>query len=210
MLQQKKVFVSPDAGELWALVAVPENRAEGEKLPLLVFLHGSGERGHDIEDLCTHAVPRLVKEGKEIPAIVFCPQCQNDINWVKQTPFVREMVLAVAKEYNADESRIALTGISMGGYGSWDLMGKYPEMWYKAAPVCGGGDPAYAPNMKNIPTRVYHGQKDDAVPFRESVEMVDAIKAAGGNVEFFVYPEKGHNVWDTAYGETDLIEWLLA
>ena len=123
---------------------------------------------------------------------------------------VKEMVLAVAKEYNADESRIALTGISMGGYGSWDLMGKYPEMWYKAAPVCGGGDTALAPNMKHIPTRVYHGQKDEAVPFRESVEMVDAMKASGGNVEFFVYPEKGHNVWDTAYGETDLIEWLLA
>ena len=69
MLQQKKVFVNPGVGELWALVAVPENRAEGEKLPLLVFLHGSGERGHDIDDLCTHAVPRLVKEGREIPAL---------------------------------------------------------------------------------------------------------------------------------------------
>lgn len=210
MLQQKKIFASPETGELWALVAIPENRAEDEKLPLLVFLHGSGERGHDIEDLCTHAVPQLVKEGKEIPAIVFCPQCQKGVNWVKQTAFVKEMVLAVAREYNADESRIALTGISMGGYGSWDLMGKYPEMWYKAAPVCGGGDVALAPNMINIPIRVYHGQKDDAVPFKESVEMVDAIKAAGGNVEFFVYPEKGHNVWDTAYGETDLIDWLLS
>ncbi|MBE5785268.1 MAG: phospholipase [Clostridiales bacterium] len=210
MLQQKKVFVSPEVGEIWSLVAVHENRAEGEKLPLLVFLHGMGERGHDLDLLCYHGVGRFLKEGREFPAVVFCPQCPVETKWRLITPFVKEMILAVAKEYNVDESRISVTGISMGGYGTWDLMGKYPELWYKVAPICGGGDAALAPNMKDIPTRVYHGQKDEAVPFAESEKMVEAIKAAGGAPEFFVYPEIGHNVWDTAYRETDLMDWLLA
>lgn len=210
MLKHKKVFHEPAVGEIWSIVAEPENRAAGEKLPLLVFLHGMGERGHDLDLLCYHGVGRFLKQGREFPALVFCPQCPVTTKWKEITPFVKDMILSVAKEYGADESRIAVTGISMGGFGTWDLAGKYPELWYKAAPICGGGDPEAAPKMKDIPFRVFHGQKDEAVPFALSEEMVEALKKVNGNVEFFPYPEKGHNVWDAAYCETDLVDWLLA
>jgi predicted peptidase len=97
----------------------------------------------------------------------------------------------------------------MGGYGSWVLAAKYPAMWAAVAPICGGGNPADGPKLKDIPLWAFHGDKDTAVPLKKSEEMIEAIKAAGGNPKLTVYPGVGHNSWDKAYRDEKLWEWFL-
>jgi predicted peptidase len=120
------------------------------------------------------------------------------------------MIDEVLARYNVDRSRVYLTGLSMGGYGAWDLATRYPDYFAAVAPICGGGTPFLADRMKNIPTWVFHGMKDDAVPEGESARMVAALKAAGGNVKYTVLPEAGHvDAWVYAYGKAGLFDWFL-
>ena len=123
------------------------------------------------------------------------------------TELTLEQTLA---EYSVDQSRIYLTGISMGGMGCWSLGAKHIDRWAAMVPVCGGGDPGQAERLARIPIRVFHGAKDRTVPVQFSRKMVEVVQQAGGQIEYVEYPEAGHNSWDQAYGDPATIQWLLS
>ena len=178
-----------------------------ENWPLLLFLHGAGERGDDLELVTAHGPPKMIAQGRDFPFVVISPQCPEDMWW--SIDALHALLDEVVETHRIDESRIYVTGLSMGGYGSWGLAYTYPERFAAVVPICGGGDPVQASNMKELPTWVFHGAKDTAVPLQRSQEMVDALEEAGGNVRFTVYPEAGHvGAWENAYGDPDLWEWL--
>jgi len=181
--------------------------ADKKPWPLLVFLHGSGERGSDLENVKIHGPPKLIAEGKQFPFIVVSPQAPRR-RWDPVT--LNALLDDVIAKYRVDKDRIYLTGLSMGGAGTWTLAGAYPDRFAAIVPICGGGDPADAPKLKDIPVWVFHGAKDEAVPLSRSEEMVKALREAGAKtVEFTVYPEAGHDSWSEAYADPKLYEWLL-
>ena len=185
----------------------PSYNESKEKWPLLLFLHGAGERGDDLELVKVHGPPKMIAQGRDFPFVVISPQCPEDVWWSIEA--LHALINEVVETNRIDESRIYVTGLSMGGYGSWGLAYTYPDLFAAAVPICGGGEPEKAPLMKEIPTWVFHGAKDEAVPLQRSQEMVDALEAAGGEVRFTVYPEAGHvGAWENAYGDPELWEWL--
>ncbi len=190
------------------LLFLPEGyESSPKKWPLLVFLHGAGERGDDLERVKVHGPPKLAAAGKTFPFIILAPQCSQRGWW--NADAIAKMVDAVASEYRVDKDRMYLTGLSMGGFGSWDIAEKHPKLFAAIAPICGGGDPKKTERMKEIPMWVFHGAKDKVVPLQRSEEMVEALKAAGGNVKFTVYPDAGHDSWTETYDNPELYEWLL-
>ena len=181
----------------------------GENLPAILFLHGSGERGADESLLAFQALPKYLTAGREIPAAVICPQCPEDINWkgiLPQLGFVLEDVL---NSYPIDRQKVAVTGISMGGFGTWYAACTWPDKFCRAAPICGAGDPALAPLVKHIPWRIFHGDTDTAVEPDYSKKAYAALRAVGADAELTLFPGVTHNSWDKSYLETDLIDWLL-
>lgn len=178
-----------------------------EKWPLLLFLHGAGERGDDLELVKVHGPPKMIAQGRDFPFVVVSPQCPKDEWWSMDA--LHDLLNEIVETYRIDTARIYVTGLSMGGYATWGLACTYPERFAAVVPICGGGDREKAPLMKAVPTWVFHGAKDEAVPLQQSQEMVDALKAAGGDVRFTVYPEGGHvEAWQNAYGDPELWEWL--
>ena len=187
----------------------PSYGSNDEEWPLLLFLHGAGERGDDLEMVKVHGPPKMIAQGRDFPFVVISPQCPEDVWWSIET--LHALINEVVETHRIDQSRIYVTGLSMGGYGSWGLAYTYPEMFAAVAPICGGGDPEKAPLMKGIPTWVFHGAKDEVVPLVQSQEMVDALEEAGGNVRLTIYPEAGHvGAWVNAYGDPEFWEWLAA
>lgn len=203
-----KVLVIQTKHELNCLVYYPDNYKD---LPMVVYLHGAGERGKKIEHLNRHGIPKLISEGIEIPAIVVCPQCPERYIWNNVVEEVRDIVLNVADMFDVNRDRITVTGSSMGGYGTWELAMCYPEIFAAAAPVAGGGVTFRTCKLSSVPIRVYHGNKDDAVEFINSKLMVDAVNRYGGNAKLITLDNMGHNdAIDFAYRRTDLIYWLLS
>ncbi|MEL6107878.1 MAG: prolyl oligopeptidase family serine peptidase [Planctomycetota bacterium] len=179
-----------------------------KKWPLLVFLHGAGERGSDISKVKVHGPPKLVESDPDFPFVVISPQCPKDAFW--NTGHLLALITRTIKEHNVDPDRVYLTGLSMGGFGSWALAAEAPEMFAAVAPICGGGDPRMAKKLVDIPIWVFHGDADRVVAISGSQRMVDAIKAAGGtNVEFTIYEGVGHDSWTETYGNEELYEWFL-
>jgi len=182
----------------------------GEKdLPAILFLHGSGERGADESLLAFQALPKYLAAGREIPAVVICPQCPEETNWKGVLPPLGFVLEDVLSRYPIDRSKVAITGISMGGFGTWYASAVWPEKFCRAAPVCGAGDPVLAPLMKHIPFRIFHGDADTAVNPAYSKKAYAALQAAGAQAELTLFPGVGHNSWDASYLETDLIRWLV-
>ena len=179
-------------------------------LPAILFLHGSGERGTDESILAFQALPKYLTAGREIPAAVICPQCPEDIKWKEILPQLGFVLEDVLQQYPIDRSRVAITGLSMGGFGTWYAACTWPEKFCRAAAICGAGDPVLAPLVKHIPWRLYHGDADTSVEPEYSKKACAALQAAGAQVELTIYPGVTHNSWDKAYLETDLIDWLLA
>ena len=191
----------------YLLYLPPAYGSSDNEWPLLLFLHGAGERGDDLELVKVHGPPKMIAQGKDFPFVVISPQCPEGEIWSIET--LHALINEVVETHRIDKSRIYVTGLSMGGYGSWGLAYTYPDLFAAAVPICGGGEPEKAPLMKEIPTWVFHGAKDTAVPLQRSQEMVDALKATGGDVRFTVYPEAGHvGAWENAYGDPELWEWL--
>ena len=184
-----------------------------ESLPLLVFLHGAGERGdlpEHVERLKCHSIPKLFSDDPDYLGtriITLSPQCPEGIVWNNLVFEVKDLIEKISEEYNVNKKRIALTGISMGGFGTWEMAALFPEMFRVIGPVCGGGNPQYA-SRYTMPIWSFHGDKDTIVPFWRTKEMVDAIEAAGGSVLFTVYEGVGHNSWDNAYSDANFIKWL--
>jgi len=176
--------------------------------PLLMFLHGSGETGTDVRKLKGYDVPKLIEQKKfDHPCIVVSPQTPVP-RW---TPDVVVALLdEVVAQHRIDKDRVYLTGLSMGGFGTWHTAAAHPDRFAAIVPICGGGNPADAPRLKPVAVWAFHGAKDQAVPLRASEVMVDALKAAGADVKFTVYPEVGHNAWDPAYDDPEMYAWLFA
>lgn len=205
--QTAQSFAGPAGAMSYWLWLPKEAPAEGA--PLLVFLHGSGERGDDLAVLKKHGPPKLVETMPALQSfIVVSPQCPKEKWW--DVEMVKALTEAVAEKFKADRTRLYLTGLSMGGYATWGTTTKYPDLYAAAVPICGGGDPAQAARLKDLPIRVFHGAKDEAVPLARSQEMVDALKAAGAkDVEFKIYPDLAHDSWTPTYADPKLYEWLL-
>lgn len=201
--------ITPVPGPLPALLYSPTGpqAPPAAGWPLVLFLHGSGERGQDLERVRLHGLPRELDQGRELPAFVLAPQCPEGSGW--DTGALAALLDRVEAEFPTDPQRVLLTGLSMGGYGSWALALAQPERFAALVPVCGGGDPARAAEIGHIPQWVFHGALDEVVPPARSGEMVEALRACGAEVRFTLYPELGHTCWDRAYGEEELYSWLL-
>jgi predicted peptidase len=178
-----------------------------KKWPLLIFLHGAGERGNEINKVKTQGLPQYLQDRQEFPFVVAYPQCPLNTYW--QIPLLNVWLVEILSKVRADHSRIYLTGISMGGYGTWRWAAQHPEKFAAIIPICGGGDPARADRLIHMPIWAFHGGKDDIVPLSETVKMVDAVKASGGKVVLTVYPDLYHDSWTATYHNPKIYNWLL-
>jgi predicted peptidase len=187
---------------------LPSQLAERDRWPLMLFLHGAGERGEDLEKVKMWGPPKLVGETKDFPFILVSPQCPAEKSWDPDA--LAALVDQVAQQHPVDRSRMYVTGLSMGGYGSWRILAQYPQLFAAGIPICGGGDPKQADNLKDIPIWAFHGDQDRAVPVERSQEMLTAIQAAGGTkAKLTIYPGVGHNSWSQTYDNPDIYQWLL-
>ncbi len=190
------------------LVYLPENYDQKKSWPLVLFLHGAGERGENLEKVKVHGPPKLVKQGKEFPFILISPQCPTGGWW---NPIELTALLdSVEGEYKVDKDREYLTGLSMGGYGTWSLVSHTPKRFAAIIPVCGAGIPYLVPTHSNVPTWVFHGEKDSVIPLARSEEMVKAYKSKKGSIQFTVYPETDHDSWTATYNNPEIYSWLLS
>lgn len=191
------------------LLYLPENyNGNDGKFPLVLFLHGAGERGSNIEKVKVHGIPKHIDQGEKFPFIAVSPQCPELERW--QPELLNTLLDEIIDNYRVDESRVYVTGISMGGYGTWALAMEYPERFAAIAPVCGGGDSTKVCRIQNIPVWDFHGKKDNVVPIEESERLVRELKKCGGNVRFTVYPDAGHDSWTETYKNKELYDWLLS
>ena len=180
-----------------------------EKWPLILFLHGAGERGSDLNLVKKHGPPKIVESGKDLPFIVVSPQCPDDRWWPEENEMLINLLDDVVAKCSVDKERIYLTGLSMGGYGAWALASAYPERFAAITPICGGGRGFMADKLKDVPVWAFHGAKDNVVPLKESEEMVNAVKNRGGDAKLTVYPDAGHDSWTETYNNPQLYEWFL-
>ncbi|MDH3601747.1 MAG: prolyl oligopeptidase family serine peptidase [Candidatus Tectomicrobia bacterium] len=180
-----------------------------QKWPLILFLHGVGERGDDLELVKQHGIPKLVDQQANLPFIIVSPQCPKQSSWPLEVDALNALIDDLTAKHAVDVDRIYLTGLSTGGSGTWELATAYPSRFAAIAPLCGVGDPEHAYLLKAIPAWVFHGAKDDVVKPEESEQMVEALKGCGGNVQFTLYPEADHDVWTETYGNPELYEWFL-
>jgi predicted peptidase len=194
------------------LLYLPKGYGEkkDQKWPLLLFLHGAGERGKDVNLVKKHGPPKLIDQGKEFPLIVVSPQCPTSSWWPEQIDALVALMDEVQSRYAVDGDRVYLTGLSMGGFGTWALACQQPERFAAIAPICGGGDRYRVSRIKNVPAWVFHGAKDPVVPLQASADMVEALKKAGGDVQLTVYPEAQHDSWTETYNNPKLYEWFLS
>ncbi len=192
------------------LLFLPEGYGKKQhRWPMILFLHGAGEGGDDLEKVKVHGLPKIVEKQKDFPFIVVSPQYPKGDWWTHRVDVLINLLDNIVSRYNVDTERIYLTGLSMGGYGTWDLACKYPERFAAVAPICGGGSTDVARNLVNVPVWAFHGAKDDVVFLKASQEMVDAVNKAGGNAKLTVYPDAGHNSWTKTYDNKQLYDWFL-
>ncbi len=190
-------------------LSLPKDYSDKKPASLLIFLHGSGERGNNLDQVLVHGPPKLIKAGKEFPFIVVSPQLTSDVRrWDVQQ--LSDMLDDLESKYTIDKSRIYLTGLSMGGYGTWAWGAETPERFAALAPICGGGDPEKAKQLTKVPIWAFHGMKDNAVPVERSIEMKEAIEAAGGDIKLTLYPNASHDSWTESYNNPELYQWFLS
>jgi predicted peptidase len=192
-------------------------RPEGPKhWPLLLFLHGAGERGTNLARVKVHGPPKLVETNAAFPFIVVSPQCPPGQRWDPQALLL--LLDDVMAGHPVDPERVYVTGLSMGGYGTWALAAAAPERFAAVAPICGGGDPIAvrlagggprADALKTLGVWAFHGAKDEVVRLSESERMVEAYKNLGATPKLTVYPEAAHDSWTETYANPALYEWLL-
>lgn len=181
-----------------------------KKWPLVIFLHGSGERGNDLEMLKKHGPPKLIAEGQKFPAVIASLQCPKNELWNPHG--VKAVTDHLIKTERIDTSRVYLTGLSMGGFGTWETAFEYPEAFAAIAPVCGGAGVRWvtAERLKTMPCWIFHGDKDGAVPVENSHKIHDALKKINAPVKLTIYPGVGHDSWTQTYGNPEFWEWLFA
>ncbi|HZL36577.1 MAG TPA: prolyl oligopeptidase family serine peptidase [Tepidisphaeraceae bacterium] len=188
------------------------NKEADKKFPLILFLHGSGERGSDVNKVKVHGPPKMVEAHPDAePAkdfIVVSPQCPTDGWW--KADELNALLDDVMARYHVDGDRVYLTGLSMGGFGTWDMASKFPKRFAAIAPMCGGGNAGMVRHIKNLPIWVFHGAADHVVPVQRSDEMVEALKKAGADVKYTRYPGVDHDCWTRSYANPELYSWFLS
>ena len=225
---EARTFTDADGGTLGYRLLPPKVVEPGKKYPLVLFLHGSGERGTDNAIQVKYAVAFFLKPEvrEKFPCYVLAPQCPPEKTWSEikswsgpnafsaeptaPTKRVLGTLDALLKELPVDPDRLYVTGLSMGGYGTWDLLARTPERWAAAAPICGGGDAAKIVAAKDVPIWAFHGALDPIVPVARTREMIVALRGAGGQPMYSEYPYVKHDSWSPAYGEPELLPWLFA
>jgi len=180
-----------------------------QKWPLLIFLHGSGESGSDIEKVKTHGPPKLIAQGKKYPFIVISPQAPHqESGW--STTDLYDLLRDCKQKYRVDPDRVYLTGLSMGGFGTWRLAMEHPEEFAAVVPICGGGDTADIWKLRNTAVWCFHGAKDNNVPLAQSQKMIGALRVYNPSAKLTVYPDAAHDSWTVTYNNDSLYQWLLA
>ena len=191
-------------------ITTPTNFSKEEKLPLIVFLHGAGERGDDINKVKVYCVPKLFGNNPDLERVVtLSPQCPHNYTWYDFKWDVIELIEDIVKEYNIDSDRVTLCGISMGGFGTWDLIMRHTDRFAAAVPICGGADINRLANAAQIHWRIYHGDADKVVPVTFSRTAYTALKQAGAKVIYREFPGCTHNSWNPAFNDLDLFPWLF-
>ena len=192
------------------LLALPDgyDADTSKKWPLVIFLHGSGERGSDLAKVKVHGPPKLVDQGKKFPFILVSPQAPDNESWEPRSLY--KLLRYIKETERVDDKKVYLTGLSMGGYGTWALAMEHPEEFAAIAPVCGGGDSSKAWRLRHVAIWNFHGAKDDVVFPEQSDRMVTAARRHNHNVRYTLYPEANHNSWDSAYSNDNLYSWLLS
>ena len=225
---EARTFTAADGATLGYRLLAPKTVEPGKKYPLVLFLHGAGERGADNGVQIKHGAPLFAKPEvrEKYPCYVLAPQCPLEKTWSavkgwtgpntyeEQPTEPMKLALgaldAVLKEFPVDTDRLYVTGLSMGGYGTWDLLTRAPGRWAAAAPICGGGDASRIAVAKAVPVWAFHGVLDPTVPVVRTQELIAALKAAGGKPMYSEYPYIKHDSWGTAYGEPELLPWMFA
>ncbi len=225
---EARVYSDASGEKLGYRLMKPKNYDAAKKYPLVLFLHGAGERGDNNVAQLKHGMKIFSSDEMQAknPCFLVVPQVPtnqkwSDVNWsemknaLPEKPsrnmrLAMEVLDAMQKEFSIDAGRIYITGISMGGYGTWDAISRWPDRFAAAIPICGGGDENQAAKMTKLPIWCFHGDKDGAVPVARSRNMIAAIKAAGGEPKYTEYPGVGHNSWDNAYADAALYDWLFA
>ncbi|MBN2474476.1 MAG: prolyl oligopeptidase family serine peptidase [Pirellulales bacterium] len=216
---------SDGATLLYRLLKPDVSAAAEKKHPLLLFLHGAGERGADNKAQLTWGREMMKTAAEKYGAFVIVPQCPTgkkwaEVDWSKSTHempekvsesmgLALEVIAKLQKEYPIDPDRLYVMGLSMGGYGTWDIIQRRPDLFAAAVPICGGGDEKAADRIQ-IPVWAFHGDRDGAVPVSRSRNMIAAIKAAGGKPKYTEYPGVGHNCWSTAFADPEMLKWLFS
>lgn len=225
---EPREFIGTSGKALKYRLIKPANYKYGNKYPLVLFLHGAGERGDDNSATLRHAAKNFADDPlrAKYPAYVVIPQCPKDKKWsevdwskdssqLPQDPSdamqsVKELIDEMVENAGVDRNRIYITGLSMGGYGTWDAIARYPGFFAAAAPICGGGDPKTVEKFKALPIWCFHGAKDPVVKVNRSREMVDALKKLGSPIKYTEYPEAQHDSWTETYANPELYDWLFA
>ena len=191
------------------LVALPDGYDEGdERWPLLLFLHGAGERGSDLGRVTAHGPPRHVAEGRRFPFVLVAPQAPDGAWWDARS--LGALLDRVERDYRIDPDRVMVTGLSMGGFGAWALAETFPDRFAAVAPVCGGGTPGRICAAAGTPVWAFHGALDDVVAPQRSIEMAQRLRRCDGDVRLTLYPDAGHDSWTATYADPALYDWLLA
>lgn len=210
--QVEQSFQSPadPATKLGYLIYLPEDNtaASGDKkLPLLLFLHGSGERGSNLSLVKKHGPPKLIDSGTRLPFVVVSPQCPAEQRWDAKT--LLALLDHVAMKHPVDKDRVYVTGLSMGGSGTWSLIAAEPDRFAAAVPICGRGELPAAERAGRLPVWIVVGDKDRAELVANCREMAAAIQSKGGDVKLSIYSNVGHDSWTSTYAMPELYEWML-
>lgn len=225
---EARVFKDADNKALNYRLLKPKAYEAGKKYPMVIFLHGAGERGNDNAKQLVHGMKDYASDAlmEKYPCFVMAPQCPEgklwvDVNWsslkhdmpsqpAEPMRLTIEALGALQKEFSIDATRLYVTGLSMGGYGTWDALQRYPDRFAAAVPICGGGDVKQAKKIAQIPIWAFHGDKDTAVPVERTRTMIAALKEAGGMPKYTEYPDVGHDSWTATYKDPALHEWMFA
>ncbi|NTW33825.1 MAG: prolyl oligopeptidase family serine peptidase [Bacteroidetes bacterium] len=225
---EKHEFYFNSGDTLFYRMMKPKKNNPSKKYPLVLFLHGAGERGNDNNSQLANGVNNFASSQirETYPCYMIVPQCAKNYRWVevpwnlsshvqpeKPSVYLEQTIKlldSLIKKLNIDTNRIYITGLSMGGFGTWDAICRYPWKFAAAVPICGGGDTAKAASIKNIPIWAFHGGKDKVVMVSRSRDMIAAIKKAGGNPIYTEYPETGHDAYTKTYKSIDLYKWLFS
>ncbi|MHC9044092.1 carboxylesterase family protein [Microbacterium saperdae] len=178
--------------------------------PLVLFLHGAGERGSDLDLAALHGPPKLADAGHEFPFVLVTPQCSESSQWVTELSTLSVLLDEVVAAHRIDPARISLTGLSMGGFGTWSMAVRYPDRFAAIAPICGGLWLQSAAPLQGVPVWAFHGDADDVVPISATEQIVTELRSLGTDVRFTRYAGVGHDSWTETYENPEFYDWLLS